>query len=158
MATASADERKLATLLTAFSAFAQDGTTAAACGTSPGGTGAMIQCAIQAFEAQATATVTGVSDAGYTIATNVPANTPTTMLAGTLDKIVAETASGTPGGLITATGPQALASTITADSSGSAVLMASANVSVLAAAARGALSSWLPQPMAFRQPAACSTA
>ncbi len=73
------------------------------------------------------ATVTAVSDAGYTVATNVPANTPATMLADTLTKIAAETAGGTAGGLVTATGLQALASTITADSSGSAVLMASAN-------------------------------
>src|ERR1017187_6737484 len=136
MATASADEKKLATMLTAVSAFAQDGTTAAACGTLTD-TAAKIQCAIGAFEAQAAATVTSVSDAGYTIATNVPANTPATMLAGTLAQITAEAASGITGGLVTATGPQALASTITADSSGSAVLLASASVSVLAAASTG---------------------
>ncbi len=40
MATASADEKKLATLLTAVSAFAEDSTTAAACGALTGGTGA----------------------------------------------------------------------------------------------------------------------
>jgi hypothetical protein len=137
MATASADEKKLATVLTAVSAFAEDATTAAACGALTGGTGARIQCAMNALEAQAAATVTAVSDAGYTIATNVPANTPATMLAATLTKIAAEASSGTAGGLITATGPQALATTITADSSGSAVLMASASVSVLAAASTG---------------------
>jgi hypothetical protein len=139
MATASADEKRLTTLLTAFSAFAQDSTTAAACGALTSGSGARIQCAIDAFEAQAAATVTAVSDAGYTVATTVPTSTPATMLTDTLTKIKTETASGTTSGLITATGTQSLASNITSDSSGTAVLLVSAKASVLAAANTGGI-------------------
>jgi hypothetical protein len=139
MANASADEKKLATLLTVISAFAQDSTTTAACGALPGGNGVRIQCAIDAFAAQAAATVTAVSDAGYTVATTVPASTPATMLADTLAKIATETASGTTSGIITAAGPQALASSITSDTSGSAVLLMSAQASVLAAASGGGI-------------------
>jgi len=133
MATASADERKLATVLTAVSAFAQDGSTAAACGGLAGGTGARIQCAINALATQAAATVTTVSDAGYTVATSVPANTPATMLAGALAKITL----GTSSSIITAAGPQKLASTVTADSAGSGALLASGNASIAAAAGAG---------------------
>lgn len=135
MATASVDEKKLATLLTAVSVFAQDDTTAAACGALTGGTGARIQCAIDALATQAAATVTAVSDAGYTVATSLPANTPAAMLAGTLAKITSNAASG----MVTASGPKALALTITADSSGSAVLLASAKASALAAANSGGI-------------------
>lgn len=137
MTGASADERKLATLLTAVSAFAQDSTTAAACGAVAGGTGAKIQCAIGAFETQAAATVTAVSDTGYTVATTVPTITPATMLGDTLAKITAASSGGTAGSLITATGPQALSSIITSDTSGSAVLFMSSKTSVLAAASTG---------------------
>jgi hypothetical protein len=137
MATASPDEKKLATLLTAISAFAQDSTTAAACGALTGGNGARIQCAVDAFGAQAAATVTAVSDAGYTVASIVPANTPATMLANTLAKIKIENASGMTGGIISAAGPRALSSVITSDTSGSAALLTSAKTSVLAAASSG---------------------
>ena len=133
MASASADENKLATLLTAISAFAQDDAICKLQAT----LGEQIKCATDTFAAQAKATVTGVSDTGYTVATTLPASTPATMLANTLTKIQAESASGTTSGIITATGPQALSSSITSGSSGSVALLMSAQASVLAAANSG---------------------
>lgn len=132
---ANADEQKLATVLTAISAFAQDDATCKTKLTDA----ERIQCATEAFAAQAKATVTGTSDTGYTVNPLVPARTPAMMLADTLGKIKTEAASGTPGGMITAAGPQALSSIITSDSSGVGVLFMSANASVLAAAGSGGL-------------------
>lgn len=139
MATASAEEKKLATLLTVISAFAEDSTTVAACGKLTGGTGAKIQCALDAFAKQAVATVTSVSDTGYTVATTLPTDTPATMLSRTLTKITTAASSGTGTGttasLITATGSQTVSTDVTADTSGSSSLLTSATSNLTTAAA-----------------------
>jgi hypothetical protein len=138
MATASADEKQLATLLTVISAFAEDSTTTAACGSLTGGTGAKIQCALNAFATQAMATVTAVTDAGYTVATILPTNTPATMLSTTLTKITTAATTGTTTGttttsLITATGTQTVSPVVTADTSGSAAILTTATSTVTTA-------------------------
>ena len=126
MATASADEKKLATLLTAVSAFAQDDATCKAKSTDHG---IRIKCATDAFAAQAVATVTGVSDDGYKIATTVPATTPASMLTATLIKI-------TNGAItITAPGTESVSTDITHDTSGSSALLKSGEDKVATAAA-----------------------
>lgn len=123
MATASVDEKKLATLLTAISAFAQDDATCKLNTTD----GDKIKCATDAFAAQAMATVTAVSDTGYTVATTVPTDTPASMLAATLTKITNGTITG-----VTATD---LSPDITSDTSGSATLLTAAEDKVTTAAA-----------------------
>ncbi len=128
LATASADEKKLATLLTAVSAFAQDDAT---CKTKTT-TGDQIKCATDTLAAQAVATVTGVSDSGYTVATTVPANTPATMLATTLTDLTAGKITG-----VTATGTQALSTDITSDTSGAGTLLTAATSKVTTAATSG---------------------
>ena len=137
MTNASADEKKLATLLTVISAFAEDSTTAAACGKLTG-VGAKVQCALEAFTKQAAATVTSVSDTGFTVATTLPTDTPASMLSTTLTKITTATITGTGTGttstLITATGAQALSTVVTTDTSGSAALLSTATSSVQTAA------------------------
>jgi len=119
MANASADQKQLATLLTAISAFAQDSATTAKCGAATSDA-TKIQCALDAFAKQAVATVTAVSDTGYSVATTLPADTPATMLSVTVTKIKTAASAGTTSTLITATN---IAPVVTADSSGSAALL-----------------------------------
>ena len=120
MATASADEKKLATLLTIVSAFAQDDATCKLETTD----GARIKCATAAFAAQAKATVPTVSDTGYTVV--ITATPPATMLAATLTKMTAGTITG-----MTATD---LSTDITSDASGSAAMLTSATSAMTTAA------------------------
>ena len=123
LASASVDEKKLATLLTAVSAYAQDDATCGAKATD----GDKIQCATQALATQAAATVTGVSDTGYTVATTVPAATPAGTIAATLTKITAGT-------ITLATG---VSTDITDDTSGASALLTSAEDKVTTAAGSG---------------------
>ena len=125
MATATVDEKKLSTLLTAVSAFAQDDATCKTKSTD----GDKIKCATDAFATQAAATVTGVSDTGYTVAKTVPASTPATMLTATLNKITAGTITG-----VTATD---LSKDVTSDTSGAGTLLTSAEDKVTTAASGG---------------------
>ena len=123
MTNASVDERKLATLLTVVSAYAQDDATCGAKATD----GDKILCATQALATQATATVTGVSDTGYTVATTLPAATPASTIATTLTKITAGTIT-----LATS-----VSTDITADTSGTSALLTSAEDKVQTAATGG---------------------
>ena len=123
MIAASADERKLATLLTIVSAFAQDNATCRVKTTH----GARIKCATDLFAAQAKATVTAVSDTGYTVATTVPAITPASMLAATLVNLTAGTIAG-----VTA---KDLSADILSDASGTAAMLTSAASATMTAAA-----------------------
>ena len=124
MATATADEKKLATLLTAVSALAQDD---AVCTSASTDTGIRVACALTQLGDQAKLTVTGVSDAGYTVATTVPGSTPASLLGATIAKITAGTIAG-----ITATD---LSMDITSDTSGVATLLTAAENKVATAAA-----------------------
>lgn len=120
---ASVDEKKLATLLTVVSAYAQADPTCGAKATD----GDKIQCATQTLATQAVATVTAVSDTGYTVATTVPAATPANMIAATLTKITAGTIAVAAD----------VSTDITSDASGTSALLTSAEDKVQTAATSG---------------------
>ncbi|HLA35839.1 MAG TPA: hypothetical protein VJ001_13330 [Rhodocyclaceae bacterium] len=90
IANATADEKRLATLLTAVSALAQDDSS---CKTKDAN-GDRIKCAVDKLKQSAANTVTAVSDKGYSVNKSLPTDTPASIMKNTLSRMKGGSISG----------------------------------------------------------------